>query len=120
MSVGTHSFLGVFNLDQPTTGLSGVNDEIVLQADAVMEADTFELSSVAGAMTVDVSRDSGNTWLTDIALIDQHATNNNPVTATVAGQVYGFGGMFTNVRVQQDGGTAVTGARLSWGKRLRR
>jgi len=95
------------------TGIAGVSDnDVVIDTEDVMNFDTFELSSTAGAMDVFISHDGANFNTAARSLADLGAATTNPVLVTVAGRSYGFRGIVKKIRVRQNGATAVANAVL--------
>lgn len=91
------------------------NDIVISFVDVVDSANTFFLSSTAGAMDVFTSLDGTNYNTAAQSLIDMGATTQDPVLVTVANRSYAFRGLFKGIRVLQNGATAVTAAVLRYG-----
>lgn len=95
---------------------SGTNDnDVVIQFDSAEYFDAFMLTSTAGAMDVFVSLDGTNYTTAALSLADLGSVTTDPVLVTVAGRLYGFRGKFRNIRVLQNGVTAVVAASLTYG-----
>jgi hypothetical protein len=108
--IGTPEFIGD-NLYR-FVGIAGANDnDIVIETEDLSRYDTFELSSLAGAMDVFVSHDGG-AFPGPRSLGDLGATTLDPVIVTAAGRAYGFRGVVDRVRIRQNGATPVAGAVL--------
>ncbi len=108
--VGTEDYTG--DRFYRITGVAGVNDDdVVIDSDDLSRFDTFELSSTAGAMDVEVSHD-GATFIGPRSLGDLGAITLDPVIVTAAARAYGFRGVVQHIRVSQNGAVAVAGAVL--------
>lgn len=81
----------------------------------VSQYDTFELFSTAGAMDVFVTLDGVNYATVGFGLTNQTSVDPTPVLVTTAGQMFGFRGKFRNIKVLQNGATAVANATLTCG-----
>ncbi len=81
----------------------------------VSQFDTFELFSTGGAMDVFVTLDGTNYSSVGLGMTNQTAVDPTPVLVTTAGQVFGFRGKFRNMKILQNGATAVANATLTCG-----
>lgn len=86
-------------------GLGENDNDVIVQADEILEYDTFQLMSTAGALDVVVSLDGENYSQAPYSLVDLGATSVDPVLVTVANRIYGFRGRFKSLRVLQNGAT---------------
>jgi hypothetical protein len=95
---------------------TGVSDnDVIFQADAVSECDSFHISSDTGLMDVFVSLDGVTYCTVAQAMQDMNDTSSTLVAVTAAGRNFGFRGKFLGIRVLQNGGAAVTKAALIGG-----
>ena len=98
-------------------GITGVNDnDIVIEVTDAERFNEFAVTTLTGAVDVDVSLD-GTNFITAIALEDKKSTNpQTRVVVTAAGGLYRFFGSVKVIRVRQAGATAAVSASLMCGK----
>lgn len=96
------------------SGGVGVSDnDVVVQADDVIGFRSFFLLTTTGAVDVTVCLDGTNYSTAPVSLVDLgSASFAVAALLTVAHRLYRFDGAFQNVRVLQNGATAVTDVTL--------
>ncbi|KKL82572.1 hypothetical protein LCGC14_1983400 [marine sediment metagenome] len=97
-------------------GTSTADNEVVVQSGSIIQFNTFEIMSTAGAMDVTVSLDGTNYSTAPLSLTDMGAAASAPVIVSVANRVYGFKGYFAKIRVLQNGSTGLTAVSLICGR----
>lgn len=106
MTIGTQTVDASGNA-QLFTNTSTEDNEVVIQTNDVSAFNTFMVMSVTGVVDIFPSLDGSNYATAPISLQDMGATTSDPVIVTVAGRIYGFRGLFSKLRVLQNGATDV-------------
>jgi hypothetical protein len=93
-------------------GAANGDGTAVIESDGVLIGSIFEFGSIEGAMNVFIKFHESDNWRGPISFADRSATDPAPVVVTAAGGYYAFRGSPHKIKLQQSGGTAVTGAFL--------
>lgn len=96
-------------------GGTGVSDnDVVVQADDMQHFRNYVLMTTAGAADVTVSLDGTNYSTAPLSMVDAgSASAVVTVLVTAANRIYTFSGKFQNVRVLQNGATALQNVALT-------
>lgn len=87
-------------------GVGANADDVIVQTSDISKFDTFELMSTAGALQVLASIDGTRYATAPLSLTDMGATTSDPVIVTAANRLYRFRGVFSRLKVTQNGATA--------------